>query len=111
MVHLNLNSTDYILEPLKFEQDISKLKDPPGSGGLMTALYQYRRLLTLGPGGFEGGFTHGGNEPFYPPLADGSKPEEWNQLRVDCEVLLTEHGAVQTKWYFCARTRRWPASK
>ncbi len=28
----------------------------------------------MGDKGFEGGFSHGGNEPFYPPPADGSTP-------------------------------------
>ena len=32
--------------------------------------------------------------------ADGATPPSYADLRVDTEVLETEHGAAQTKWYF-----------
>jgi S1-C subfamily serine protease len=100
IVKLNLGGLDYSLEPLKSNQDIRDVKDPPGSGGLLMAAYHYYRLLTQGPKGFEGGFSHGGHEPFYPPKADGSTPARLADLRVDTDVLHTEHAAVHGKWYF-----------
>jgi S1-C subfamily serine protease len=100
VVRLNLGSVKFDLDPLKLDQDVDNLKQPKNSGGLMTALYQYRRLLTLGAQGFEGHFQHNGYEPFYPPPADDSKPPSLADLRVDCEVLYTEHAAVPAKWYF-----------
>jgi hypothetical protein len=92
LVKLNLGGLEYTLDPFKSNQDVRDLKDPPGSGGFLMALYQYHRLLTSGPKGFEGGFGHGGREPFYPLSA--------RDQRVDTEVLLTEHAAAQGKWYF-----------
>jgi hypothetical protein len=100
VVKLNLGGLDYVLDPLKSNPDVRDLKDPPGSGGLLMAAYHYHRLLTQGPKGFEGGVSHGGVEPFYPPRADGSKPQRLGDLRVDAEVLHTEHAAVQGQWYF-----------
>jgi S1-C subfamily serine protease len=97
-VTLNLNAS-YTLEPLA-KQDPRETLKPLGSGGLMTALYHYRRFLTLGPKGFEGDFTYAGYEPFYPPPADGSAPKSLAGLRVDCEVIRTRHGAVECRWYF-----------
>jgi hypothetical protein len=90
----------YDLDPLATGQKIDALAQPPRSGGLLMALYQYRRLLTMGDKGFEGGFSHGGREPFYPMPADGSKPKSYRDVRVDTEVLQTEHAAAQVKWYF-----------
>jgi S1-C subfamily serine protease len=98
-IELALGSLKFKLDPLKLDQDAATLQDPPGSGGLLEALYQYRRLLTQGPAGFEGYCQAGGQEPFYPPAADG-KPHDFKDLRVDTEVLATEHAAVATKWYF-----------
>ncbi len=92
-----------VLEPLKPEQSPEELKQPTdggGSGGLLMALYQYRRLLTAGQKGFEQGFNHGGFEPFYPMPADGSKPKSYSDLRVNTEVLRTEHAAATGKWFF-----------
>jgi hypothetical protein len=98
-VKLKLGGLDYNLEPLKTDEN-KELKDPPGSGGLMMALYQYRRLLAEGAKGFEADFSHGGHEPFYPMPADGNRPKSLAELRVDAEVIRTEHGAVPAKWYF-----------
>jgi S1-C subfamily serine protease len=105
VVKLNLGGLDYTLEPLKSNQDVRDVKDPPGSGGLLMAMYHYHRLLTQGPKGFEGGFTAGGVEPFYPPKTDGSAPARLADLRTDSEVLHTEHAAVHGKWHFSKEDR------
>ena len=100
VLKFNLGGLDYSLEPLKSNQDIRDIKDPPGSGGLLMAMYHYHRLLTQGGKGFEGGFSDGGYEPFYPPKVDGSIPARLAELRTDTEVLNTEHAAVHGKWFF-----------
>src|SRR5439155_11091199 len=82
------------------QDDTRHLKQPNGSGGIMLALHSYRQLLTLGEKGFVGQFTHGGQEPFYPPRQDGTQPKRLTDLRVDCQVLVTEEADVTTKWYF-----------
>jgi serine protease Do len=102
-VRLNLGGVGFKVDPLKGGQEPQDLTEPPGSGGLLMALYHYRRLLTLGEKGFEGQFAHGGQEPFYPPAPADAPPMGLNQLRVDAEVLTTEHAAIGAKWYF-ART-------
>jgi hypothetical protein len=98
IMNLDLN-IKYSLSPLK-QTDPALQREPIGSGGLMMALYHYRRLLTLGAKGFEAEFAHGGFEPFYPYPADGSVPKSLAALRVDCEVLRTRHASVECKWYF-----------
>lgn len=95
-----LGGLKYELEPLKVGLKTEELMDPPGSGGLMLALYHYKRLLTLLDKGFKENFYHGGHEPFYPLPLDGSKPKRLSDLRVDCEVLRTEFTDVEGKWYF-----------
>jgi hypothetical protein len=106
LVRLNLGGLDYSLDPLKSNQDIRDVKDPPGSGGLLMAVYQYHRLVTRGQKGFEGGFSHGGHEPFYPPKADGGETKRLADLRTDTEVLHTEHAAVHGKWHFAKADAR-----
>jgi S1-C subfamily serine protease len=97
---LSLGPTPFELEPLQAGLTADKLLEPRGSGGLLMALYQYRRLLTLGDKGFEQHFGHGGNEPFYPPPASNAKPKSLADLRLDTEVLNTEHAATPAKWFF-----------
>jgi len=106
LVRLILGGLKYELEPLKQEQDVQSLMEPRGSGGLLMALYQYRRLLTAGPAGFEQYCHHGGYEPFYPPALDGRQPAGLGELRVDAEVLTTEHAATPVKWYFARDDQR-----
>ncbi|QDU22320.1 S1C family serine protease [Urbifossiella limnaea] len=96
-VTLKLN-IEHKLQPLK-QTDLREQAEPIGSGGLMMALYHYRRFLTAGPKGFEGEFLHGGGEPFYPPPADGATPKSLAALRVDADVMRTRHGPVTCKWY------------
>jgi serine protease Do len=105
-VKLSRNGIEDAVKPLKDNQPLGELQLPQGSGGLLAALYQYRRLLTEGAKGFEGGFTHGGHEPLYPPREDGKAPEALKDLRVDCEVLRTKHGAFEAKWYFSLKDHR-----
>jgi serine protease Do len=94
-----IGGVDYDLEPLKAGIKPEDLREPRGSGGLLLALYHYHELLTVGEKSFTGEFSHGGVEPFYPPPADGSKPD-YKKQRVDCEVLRTEQAGVAGKWYF-----------
>jgi serine protease Do len=94
-----VDGLDYTLEPLNDEEKTTTRRDPPDSGGLLMALYQYRQLLVYGPKGFATGFSHGGVEPFYPPQEGQTKPD-YNKWRVDAEVLRTRHAGVDGKWYF-----------
>lgn len=62
------------------------LDEPPGSGGLLAAIYQFKLLLTKGPDAFTE-FNYVGSQPL-----DG------RGTLVD--VLLTRKGGVDTNWYF-----------
>jgi S1-C subfamily serine protease len=99
MVRLKIEEFNpYVLDPLK-QQDATLLKEPTGSGGLLGAMYVYHLLLTGGGKGFSE-FSHGGQEPFYPPRTDGKAPTSLQELRVDTEVLNTRTGPYMTKWFF-----------
>ena len=87
--------------PLKVGAPLGELQLPQGSGGMLAALYQWRRLLTQWDAGFEGGFDHGGHEPWY--ALGGKDPVG---PRTDCEVLKTRHGTLDGKWYFDLTGRR-----
>jgi S1-C subfamily serine protease len=101
VVTFQLGLTDYKLEPQKQGLTTADLTEPPYTGGLMMALYQYKRFLTLGPAGSENDrCNHGGVEPVYFMPADGSKPKKFEDVRVWCEVIRTEHQDVPAKWYF-----------
>ena len=109
LAKLFVGNIGFVLEPLKPDLSPEELKQPTdvgGSGGLLMALYQYRRLLTAGPKGFEQGFNHGGFEPYYPTPLDGSKPKNYSDVRVDTEVLRTEHAAATGKWFFSQKDQR-----
>jgi S1-C subfamily serine protease len=99
LIKFKLGGVDLKLEPLKQGLEPSDLREPPNSGGLMLAFYQYRLLLTLGQKGFVGDFSHGGVEPFYIPGPDPAK-RSYVKERVLAEVLRTAGGNVSTKWYF-----------
>jgi S1-C subfamily serine protease len=99
VVSVDLGGVNFALDPLKANPDPRELRDPPGSGGLLMALYHYHRFLTQGPKGFEGECVHGGTEPLYPPAPDGQSARPADR-RIDCNVLVTEHAAVKSKWYF-----------
>ena len=86
------NVKEFAVEPLKPGESAQALSEPPGSGGLVAALYQWRRFLVMGEKGFEAGFAYAGREPYY---RDGTIAN-----RADADVLQTEHGAALAKWYF-----------
>ena len=101
VVTVQLGLTDYKLEPLKDGLTTADLTEPPYTGGLMMALYQYKRFLTLGAKGSEGDkCNHAGLEPVYMLPVDGAKPKKLDDVRVWAEVIRTEHADVVSKWYF-----------
>ena len=93
---------EFNLEPLANDQTPLEFKDPTGSGGFLIAMYQYRQLLAFGEKGFIGEFSHGGVEPFYLLPGEKERPD-YAKLRVDCEVLRTEHAGYPAKWYFALK--------
>jgi serine protease Do len=97
-----VDGLEYSLEPLNEKEKSDNFRDPPGSGGLLLALYQYRQFLAFGIKGFVGDFSHGGIEPFYPPLGSGEKAD-YDKRRVDCEVIRTVHAGMPAKWYFSTK--------
>jgi S1-C subfamily serine protease len=99
LVTLVLGDVRYPVDPLS-GKPVKELMDPPGSGGFLVAMDMYRRLLTLGPKAFEREFGHAGDQPFYPPAADGKPPASWIERRVDTEVLQGEHGQYYARYYF-----------
>lgn len=105
VITADMSGVIFALEPLKENPDPRELHDPPGSGGLLMAMYHYHRLLTLGKKGFEGEFAHGGNEPYYIAL-NGNDKRRWAGGGTDAETLITEHAAVKAKWYFYRKDDR-----
>jgi hypothetical protein len=97
-----IDAVEYGLEPLDPGQSANALKDPPGSGGLLLALYHYRQFLAFGEKGGFREFSHGGVEPFYLPPPEKGTPD-YAKLRTDAEVLRTELTGVPAKWYFSAK--------
>jgi S1-C subfamily serine protease len=98
-VKLNMGSNDYEVVPLKEGLETGDVKEPADSGGLLLGMYLWHRLLTEGAKGFEK-CDHGGYEPLYPYPTDGKAPNRLRDLRVDTEVLLTEHASYLCKFYF-----------
>ncbi|MGL6075754.1 MAG: S1C family serine protease [Fimbriiglobus sp.] len=105
-VKITRNGIEDAVKPLKPGTNLGELQLPQGSGGMLSALYQYRRLLTQWKEGFEIGFDHGGQQPIYPMPADGKTPERLKDLRVDCEVLRTKHGPFETKWFYSLKDQQ-----
>jgi S1-C subfamily serine protease len=103
-VTLKLN-IEQVYQPYK-QTDLREQSEPVGSGGLMTALHHYYRLLTQGEKGFELEFVHAGSEPWYPYPTDGTAPKSLSSLRVDADVLRTKHGSVVCKWYYARSDHR-----
>jgi len=90
----------------KAETPKAEMMLPLGSGGMLVALDQYRRLLSQLEKGFNKnadslpGFIHGGMEPFYPMPTGDKMPESLNTLRINCEVIRTKQGQFESKWFF-----------
>ena len=97
-------NTQQQLQALK-EPDPAKQSMPLGSGGLMMALYHWYHFLSDGPKGFEKAFEHAGWEPVYPLPTDGTTPKSFNDVLVEADVIRTQHGAVEAKWYFSKKDR------
>jgi S1-C subfamily serine protease len=95
----DIDLVGFTVDPLSTDTKLEDLVLPPGSGGLLVALYQYRQLLAFGDKGFSGEFSHGGVEPFYPPLPGDAGPD-YTKQRVMCEVLRTRLAGAPAKWYF-----------
>lgn len=62
------------------------IDEPPGSGGLLAALYQFKQLLTKG------------TEAFTEFAYVGSQPLDGRGAMVD--VLMTKKAGVESQWYF-----------
>lgn len=101
-VSVQIGLTDYKVEPLKQGLTTTDLTEPPYTGGLMVALYQYKRFLTMGPKGSEGDRCHhAGMEPVYVmPIDPKMTVKKFEDIRVWCEVIRSDHADVSSKWYF-----------
>jgi serine protease Do len=99
MVKANIDRVEDEVELLKNDQKADAYNVPAGSGGLLTALYMYKLVAAAGATNVSPDITHGGVEPFYPPPADGGKPD-YTKTRIDCEVLRTKFAGFTAKWYF-----------
>ncbi len=102
LVQAIIDGLPYELDPLDTGQSANALKDPPGSGGLLLALYHYRQFLAFGEKGGFREYSHGGAEPFYLPPPEKGAPD-YAKLRVDAEVIRTELSGVPAKWYFSVK--------
>ncbi len=98
-IQATIDGIDYTLEPFASDTKES-VTFPPGSGGFLMAMFQWRQFLVTGEKAFKKEFIHGGTEPFYdPPPAEG-RPD-YAKLRHDCDVIRTEPTLSQpAKWYF-----------
>ncbi len=97
-VGLSIDGIDFQLEPLKADLEPKALRDPVGSGGLLIAAFHLRQFLSFGAKGFPGeGCTHGGVEPYWPPLEEG-QPFMLRKSMM-AEVIKTTLGGVSCRWY------------
>jgi hypothetical protein len=104
-VKLTVLGVDYDLEPLGDKTTKRDLSAPPKSGGLISAMYLWRQLLTAGEKGFVGEFSHGGYEPIYPPGPPGAKVENEAPKEL-AEVIRTRHAGLSAKWYFSLKDQK-----
>ena len=105
-VKLVVLGVDYDLDPLGEKTRKAELVAPPKSGGLISAMYLWRQLLTAGEKGFVGEFSHGGHEPIYLPPPAGSAKVDYESLKVMAEVIRTRHAGLSAKWYFSLKDQR-----
>jgi S1-C subfamily serine protease len=89
---VKIGQVDYSVEPLRVGESVAAMREPKGSGGLMVALYYWRKLLIEGEKTFNVKCLYGGYEPIYP---DGTP-----KSRFMTEFLDTESGPTAMKWYF-----------
>lgn len=107
VVKIKMGETPYQLEPTAIpknatELDLIKLVEPPFSGGLMMAFYQYRLFLTMldkGYGNDRRNIHHGGMEPVYFASLDG-KPKSFKDQRINAEVVNAENIQTKCKFFF-----------
>ncbi len=100
-----IKSTPYTLLPVATDTTKSQLSAPTGSGGVMSAMYVLRHLLTTGPKGFAT-CHHAGVEPFYPPTTDPKATGGFAKQRVDCEALDTRFGPFLTRFLFSQQDQK-----
>ena len=113
-----IDQLDYSLEPLSTETKLEDLQVPtgqrrPAGGPVPVPPDCWPSARRVSPRDF----SHGGVEPFYPPLPAGQEPD-YAKRRVMCEVLRTSPAGVPAKWYFsqndgdrCSASRsRWTAT-
>lgn len=79
---LKIGENDVYFQPLDGTDPVD---EPPKTGGLLTALAQFKQLTSAGPESFSL-CEYVGSEPL-----DGHGPR--------CDVLLTQTGPVQTRWF------------
>jgi S1-C subfamily serine protease len=96
-IKMQIGAFPYEMEPL--DDNIPDLRQPPGSGGFLPALYVYKQLLMAGAKGF----VHcdsGGQAPWYPPLPGGKTPPSWRERKVMTDMLKSDTFKYHVKWYF-----------
>lgn len=73
------------------------LDEPPGSGGLLAALFQFKLLVTSGTETFTE-FLYVGSEPLY--LSRRQSLDDPAPILIMVDVLQTKKAGVETHWYF-----------
>jgi S1-C subfamily serine protease len=86
------------VHPLHSSGD-KEIRLPNGSGGMCAALFVWRELMLHGDKALSD-IVHGGVEPLYPPPGLNVKPKQWNDQRVDAEVVTSNLSIFRTKWFF-----------
>ncbi len=99
LVKLKIGAFPYSLKP-EAELPVLDYRKPDGSGGLLAAMFLYRRFLTRGVEGFKGTPLHMGYEPIYPPKANAKAPTDWKDRQVLAETIKMRHDRYIVKWYF-----------
>lgn len=98
-IRMTVNQFPFKVDPLDTNSTTQELQQPGGSGGLLVALYQYHRLMSMGEKGFVQ-CEYAGQFPYYPPLANGKNPKTWLETKQVADVIHTTDGRFEAKWYF-----------
>jgi hypothetical protein len=93
------------VEPLDVNATVEDLQQPKDSGGLMLAMYLYKKFLNQGEAGMAKCF-YAGKFPYYPPLPEGKIPDNWAKVKKLADVIETEVGNYHTKWYFSTEDQK-----